>query len=300
LNIKILLLFVCLSPGCIFNPAFAQAIKKDKGTINGTAFNFYYMLPKDKVAGIVVLLPGAGEKVKSIFNKTALPALLAEKGFVTIIPEIHTLLYADKHTIDELDEILKTQLDKYHVEHFVIGGFSAGGAIAARYAEYLVENDRSSNLKGLIVVDGPLDLERIHASSERMIIKCDGLIKKQGYSIKSQLEQAFGGLPNLKIETYIKNSSFTASAADGGNAKYLKKLPVRLYSEPDLKFVQDTYCQAFQLEDINATDMEKLHYFLIDRGNAHSQYIATAGRGFHSWNIIDAPDCAAWVVKICR
>ncbi|MBS7564311.1 hypothetical protein KHS38_07825 [Mucilaginibacter sp. Bleaf8] len=159
----------------------AQAIHKTKYSVNGLTFNYCYMEPTGKVKGIVVLLPGAGEAIKSVFSKTKLPQLLAAKGFVTIVPEIHTLLYADQYSIDVLDAVIRQGQQKFNILPYIIGGFSAGGAIATRYAEYVLAKDTSSALKGLVVVDGPLDLERLYTTAEHMIASCSGIIQKEGY-----------------------------------------------------------------------------------------------------------------------
>ncbi len=282
-----------------FNQIYGQSIKKDKGHVNDKTFSYYYMQPQLKVAGIVILLPATGEKPQSIFNKTSLPKLLAEKGYLTIIPEVHNLLYADQYNLDILDQLFHSQSEKYKISTFIIGGLSSGGALAARYGEYLLAKDTVIMLKGIIVIDAPLDLKRIYTSAERMInFTCNGIIKKEGYSNKTQLEQALGGSPAAQPKQYLKYSSYSASEENGGNARFLKNIPIRLYSEPDLDFVRKTYCADFQLEDLNATDLENLNKFLLKIGNTQSQYITTKGKGFHSWNIVDPINCRDWILSI--
>ncbi|GAB2692728.1 hypothetical protein GCM10027037_15170 [Mucilaginibacter koreensis] len=269
--------------------------------MNGEAYEFYELQPLVAVKGLVLLLPAAGEKPNSIFKKTQLPHLLAAKGYVVIAPKVHTLLYADDYSIEVLNQIITAQTQKYQVTNYMIGGLSSGGAVATRYAECVIAKGNSSALKGLIVIDAPLDLERIYHSGEREInYPCAGIIKQQGYQIKTQLDGACSGPPAQRQAKYIQLSAYTASAADGGNARYLKHLPVRWYTEPDLNFVRKTYCQDMQLADLNSTDLESLNAFLQKAGNTQSTYIATQGRGFHSWNIIDATECATWMESTCK
>lgn len=282
------------------NQLYGQSVKKDKAKTSGKTFNYYYMRPEGKVKGIVILLTGAGERARSVFGKTDLPNVLTEKGYLTIVPEISNSLIADQHSFEVLDTLLETQCKKYRVANVVVGGFSAGGAVATSYAEYAVAKHNTHNLKGLMAIDPPLDLERIYASAERNIKNCDGIIRKQGYAIKGQLDNAFGGSPKEHPNEYLKHSSYSASAADGGNAKYLKNLAIRLYSEPDLDFVQKTYCTEMQFDDINSYDLKGLSKFLVSIGNTQSEYIITKGRGFHSWNIVDAKECADWIVSVTR
>jgi pimeloyl-ACP methyl ester carboxylesterase len=276
----------------------AQSLKTDKGKVNGEAFKYHYLEPSGNKKGIVILLPGSGERYQNVLTKVNLSKILFNEGFVVVVPEVHTLLYADEYSINILNEILKIMVKTYGTQKVILGGFSSGGAIVTRYAEYLIASNASIDLKGLFVVDPPLDLQRVYAAGDRMMHNCGGIIKKQGLDIKVQLENAFGGSPDQQRKQYQDHSAFTANTIDGGNARFLKNLPIRLYTEPDLNFVQKNYCDKLQLNDINATDLEALQKFLVNAGSSKCQYITTKGRGFHSWNIIDPANCLNWIIKI--
>jgi len=281
------------------NDTFAQSIKKDKDKVDGISFNYYSTQSNTKLKGILILLPSFGEKARDIFDKTTFPQLLTDNGYLTIIPEINNTLFADQYTIDQLNQVIKTQTAKYNIHTFVIGGLSSGGAIAARYAEYLLSKDTSSVIKGVFAIDSPLDLTRIYESALRKIhYSCRGVVMKEGYSIKNQLETALGGPPNAQASAYVKYSSFTTTLADGGNAKFLKYIPIRLYCEPDLDFVKRTYCNDLQLDDINAFDLENLNKYLVKIGNDKAQYITTMDKGFHTWNIIEPNNLVDWIIRI--
>jgi hypothetical protein len=282
--------------------SFGQTIRSDNIKVNHETLSYSYIEPAQEIKGILILLPGWGESTRSIFEKTKLPALLQEKGFVTIVPQLHQTLFADAFTISELNEIITTQSERYHSDHLnvIIGGLSAGGAIAIGYAEHLLSLDTSHNLKAVFAIDPPLDLARMYRSAENKInYDCKSkLIKKEGGFIKKYLTDALKGTPDEHPENYIKLSAFSANTTDGGNAKFLKNIPVRLYSEPDLDFVRNKYCDKLQFEDINAFDLERLNKFLSGISNK-AEYITTKGRGFHSWNILESNDCADWILKAC-
>ena len=284
------------------NATFGQTIKKGNGKVDNETFSYSYIEPTQEIKGVLILLPGWGESPQSIFEKTKLPYLLLEKGFVTIVPQLHQILFADDHTISEINEIIKIQSDRYSSTEFnlFIGGLSAGGAIAIGYAEYVLEVDTTKKLKGVFAIDPPLDLNRVYISAENKIkYHCKGkLIKKEGSFIKNHLLHVLNGTPQEKPGQYLKYSAYSAGAQDGGNAKFLKNIPVRLYSEPDLDFVRKMYCDELQYEDINAVDLEKMNKFLSGIGNTKAEYITTIGKGFHSWNILDPEDCANWISKL--
>ena len=278
---------------------FGQSIDKHKDKVNDESFTYYVMQPKLEVNGILLLLPGSGEKPKSIFDKTNLPQIMVEKGFLIVVPELHNSLFADEKTTNELNKIREIISQKYNVSNLIIGGFSSGGAVAIGYAEYLLSIDTENILQGVFAIDPPLDLERLYASSQRKInYKCQGLIKKEGYSIKHQLENSLGGSPDSKPDQYLTHSSYSANDSNGGNAKYLNNIPIRLYTEPDLDFVRKAYCTDLQFADINAVDLQSLYEFLLRIGNKNAEYITTVDKGFHSWNILDASDCAEWIIRI--
>ena len=284
--------------------ASGQTINKGKGAINKESFSYFYIEPEHDVKGVLILLPGLGESPQSIFEKTALPRLLAEKGFLTIVPQMNQTLFADDYTIAQINDIISIQTKRYNsidLDIF-IGGLSAGGAVAIGYAEHVLGNDSSIKLKGVFGIDPPLDLRRMYVSAENKIrYNCRSkLIRKEGTFIKRYLLSSMSGTPEERPDQYIKYSAFSASAEDGGNARLLKTIPIRLYTEPDLQFVRKTYCQELQYEDINAVDLEKLSSFLVSIGNRKVEYITTKGKGFHSWNILDPADCANWIIDIAN
>jgi pimeloyl-ACP methyl ester carboxylesterase len=292
-------LLVCFI-GCI-DHLFAQTLKKGSDHVNGNAFNYYFTEVTVDVKGIVILLPAFGEKPQSIINKSALPKLLAEKGYVTVLPEIRNMLFADQYTLNEIDQLIKTQTERYHIANVIIGGLSSGGAIATGFAESALARGCDCKLKGLIVIDAPLDLQRIYESAERKIkYSCGGLVMKEGLSIKAQLDRDLGGSPANQMTQYSRYSCYLASSPDGGNVRYLKGIPIRFYTQPDLDFVKSKYCADLQFEDINATDLKSVSEFLIKNGNTKSEYIATVGKGFHSWNIIEPVDCTKWILDISK
>jgi hypothetical protein len=281
----------------------AQEITRNQIKIEKEKFSYYVMTPKQQVIGVVILLPGWGEKPRGIFNKTRLPLVLAEKGFMTIVPELPQTLFIDDVTISELNEIYKSLIKEYRLNNpsLIVGGLSAGGSLAIGYAEHVLSSDTSSHLKAVFAIDPPLDLMRMYASADRKIqYSCGGLIRKEGYFIKSYLERSLDGSPEKSPEKYRAFSAYSAEATDGGNARSLKNIPIRLYTEPDLEFVRRTYCPELQLSDINAFDLEKLIAVLSNAGNKRAEYITTENKGFHSWNIVDAERCAEWVVNVSK
>lgn len=90
---------------------------------------------------------------------------------------------------------------------------------------------------------------------------------------------------------------------DGGNARLLKDIPVRLYIEPDLAWrVQYWNQDAYNANICDATALINVLRLL---GNPNAELIATSGKGYrgdgsrspHSWSIVDEPALAEWLRK---
>jgi hypothetical protein len=293
-------LLFCLSALFYFNYSQAQDINKFKLNVVGREYEYYETKPATPVKSMLILLPALGEKPKSIFNKTALPKLITANGYITIALEIAPQMFADGQCINELNELIKIKREQYKLTYndIAIGGLSDGGAIALCYTEYLNSQPIPIKLKAVFAIDPPADLTRIYASAEKEISYSCPLIAREGKSTKAYLDNIMGGSPAANAGAYIQRSAYSAEAPDGGNAKFLKYVPVRLYSEPDLAYVQKTYCPELQYSNLNAFDLDKMIVFLKSIGNDRSEYITTKGKGFHSWNIVDAGDCAKWITGL--
>jgi hypothetical protein len=277
--------------------AVAQDVVQKSVKVDGKSVNYLVLQPSGDVSGILLLLPGKGDNPKGVFKKTALPEKLLAKGYMTIVPNLKYALFADEMIRKQLGEILKAETESRPSAGLAIGGFSAGGAVALSYAEHLASQEGATNLKSVFVIDPPLDLQRLYATSRKTRrFNCPS-VASEGQQTIDYLDKALGGSPDDQYNNYVANSPYMASESDGGNAKWLKQLPVRLYTEPDIDFVKERQCAEVELQDLNAGDLEKLNKQLRRAGNDRCELIITKGRGYHSWNIADADELAAWVGK---
>ncbi len=278
----------------------AQDVGHLKLKLGNKSYDYCEMQPAGPVKGILILLPAFGEKPKSIFTKTALPKQAATYGYVTLIPDVPMQMFATEECINELNALVEAKTKQYNLSYgdIVIGGLSDGGAIALCYTEYLNSKPEPIKLKAVFAIDPPADMARIYTSGEQEIGYDCPLISREGRNGINNLNNLLGGSPAASPDAYYRLSAFSASAANGGNARFLKDIPVRLYAEPDLAYVQKTYCSSLQFINLNAYDLEKLIVFLKGTGNQRSAYIKTMGRGFHSWNIVEPEDFAVWITSL--
>jgi hypothetical protein len=119
--------------------------------------------------------------------------------------------------------------------------------------------------------------------------------------ILDALRSAMGGSPNQVRQAYRNRSPFLASEKDGGNARLLKSIPIRLYTEPDVVWMIDNMGHDYYT--MNAIDQGALILQLRSLGNTKAVLITTTGKGYrppgtrnpHSWTIVDEPELAGWI-----
>jgi hypothetical protein len=188
----------------------------------------------------------------------------------------------------------------------VVGGISAGGTGAVRYAEYCNSGhcDARSRPVSIFSVDAPLDFESWWNREELNLQRSDPKSSlEESQAILDALRSALGGSPTQARQAYRSRSSFLASEKDGGNARLLKNVSIRLYTEPDIVWrIENTGRDYYT---INAVDQAALVLQLRALGNTKAELITTAGKGFrppgtrnpHSWTIVDEPALVDWIAK---
>jgi surfactin synthase thioesterase subunit len=271
--------------------------------------------PQGEVSGVLVLLPGYGGNPDSFDPTSAqspstLPSQLAERGVLTLVavPESQTL-YEHEGAVRALDALLAHALPMHHAagRPMVIGGFSAGGTGAVRYAQYCAQRkcEAVTELAGVFAVDAPLDLERLFRSAALSVERAaPRTFVAEDHMIVQTLRRALGGTPDEARDAYRLQSAVLASAPDGGNAQLLADIPIRLYSEPDVQWwIQERNLDYYALNSIDHATMINL---LRIAGNSRAELITTTGRGFrpngqrhpHAWSIVDETDLLQWLLDL--
>ena len=256
--------------------------------------------------GLLVLLPGRGEPASDVFRATSLAQQAAQQGFVVAVPALNDRRYLDSASTRFLDDVLGMLVQQYPLlaHRLVVGGFSAGGQLAVAYAEQLVRDSTQHpwRVRAVLGVDPPLDLTEHWQRAALHLAKQDcAAFRASDQNTLRELTRDMGGSPAQFPAAYLAQTAFSRSDPTGGNAKWLTRLPIRLYCEPDLDFWRQT-CPTLEPADFNAEGAAALITHLQSQGNTRAQYIQTTGKGFskkrrmpHSWSIVDAPECAAWM-----
>ncbi|MBL4704262.1 MAG: hypothetical protein JKY54_07060 [Flavobacteriales bacterium] len=271
---------------------------------------FYYaILPKERIEGVLILFPSTWESVESVINNNITLAKLAyAKNLLLIVPSINYNLCLDENSMSFLNKAFKHMIERYAppIDKIVLGGFSLGGMNAIRYTEMAYNTKITTLFKPAAVygVDPPLDLDRLYRSFERTIEKNfskPAMREAEDYLNKINLQ--FGGNPTDFPEDFVKYSMFSKSEKDGGNAKDLINVPIRIYCDPDIDWQLKN--RRMDLYDMNAIDQTAMISYLLLSGNTKAEFISVIGKGYrmdgrrhpHSWSLVDPEDCINWIFK---
>jgi pimeloyl-ACP methyl ester carboxylesterase len=287
-------------------PTLAQNFEKvsfDTDDPNG-----YYLavVPQgDEVKGVLVLLPGFGQNAESIFPETKIHKVAYLNGILTIAIAGGRKLYADESVMRRLNAALVHVKNQYKVsEHpFVIGGFSAGGTIGLRFAEYAHQHPNKAEVlpTGVFTVDAPIDLFDIWNYFQREMEKGFSDAGVGEAKFVSAIMQKEIGTPTENKERYKELTPFHAASAENGNEQYLKNVAVRVYHDVDISWQLKNRRRS--LFDSNALAASELISRLLSMGNQRAEFIQANGTGYrsngnrhpHSWSIVDEVGLIQWI-----
>lgn len=188
-------------------------------------------------------------------------------------------------------------------------GFSIGGTQALKFTIFCQKHPSSCNLTpdSVTVVDAPLDMIRFWRATERAErVDFHRLGAGEGKWVSHWLEKNLGGTPHENREAYVEYSPYTYTWEEvgdnlGGKAQYLKDIPVRAYTEPDVKWSIKHRRKSYYSK--NAIDMAALINDLKIMGNGEAELITTHNQRTnpeespHSWSIVDEPELMKWIAS---
>jgi pimeloyl-ACP methyl ester carboxylesterase len=184
-----------------------------------------------------------------------------------------------------------------------LAGLSLGGTRALKLAELLRANgDRHSvQAAAVAIVDAPLDMVRLWEAERRAArLEFHPAAADEGRWVTYLLETHLGGTPAEARSRYVEYSPFVFSAKDGGNAIYLRDVPVRAYHEPDVNWWIENRRKSYY--SMNSLDQAALINQLRILGNDRAELVSTYNRreGYsegaspHTWSIVDNAELLEW------
>ncbi|RCH54189.1 hypothetical protein DJ568_12860 [Mucilaginibacter hurinus] len=284
---------------------------------------FYYLLKPRLAKGAIILLPSTGETAENVIScNKKLMQLAYNNNIATAVLSVNfnKSLESDKQTIDFLETVFNRLVEKHKLpkNKFILSGLSLGGCNALRYTEMSRDSTYNTYLKPLAVIgiDPPVDMADLYNNAKEQIIEYE----KEGsalseskkaalnecYFLIEEFHKQYGGSPIEHPQNYIGGSQFSRNQTDGGNAKHLLQLPVRLYCDPDILW-QLKY-KGRDYYHMNAANLSSMINFLTKKGNKQAEFIPAIGKGFrvdgtrhpHSWSVVDAEGCVKWIRSLIK
>lgn len=306
---KLLFLLLLCSHGLLYAQKSEVVFRSDSKKDN----LYVAMLPEGKSKGLLVILPGFGGNPLAVHQETTLPDEAVKKGYTVIIPHLVDFEVVDTAHLyqQRLRSLIPEVMAKYDTpaNRFIIGGHSLGGYEAMFYAEKAFEANDSSIIRPNLVfgVDPPLDLQHLWATfAYNVKINFSEVAAGEGNFMMPRFRTLYGGSPEEQPDTYRKYSSFSRDMANGGNAAFLKSVPVRLYCEPDIQWFIENRREGY--EHLNASDLSACIAQLRLLGNKNAELITTTGKGYfadgrrhpHAFSILDTGDFLQWAEKMLQ
>lgn len=289
---------------------FAQKIDTVYTEKNGVLETFYLtLIPEKPTKGLLIVLGGFTFPTETL-KETNLPIKACEAGYTVLLPFLYRPDSVDKNDVFQtrLEQLIPEIIKKYNIpkDKFIIGGHSWAGHQAMLYAEKAHNPNYKSIIKPNAVfgVDPPLDLKRLYDGYVRgMAIDSSKEKSAEAIMITTLFENQFDGTSQQKPNNYAKASSFSRELKDGGNAKYLKSIPVRLYADPDINWHINE--RNNPVEWTNLADVTACIVQLKLLGNKNAEFVNCLGKGFqngkrhpHGFSMLEADEFIIWADKI--
>jgi hypothetical protein len=276
---------------------------------DSTELFYYQFVPKTNLKGVLVIFPSGGEVVENTLKQITLHKIAVEKGIVVIVPSINWGTTNREAEFIILDKLFREVVETFKIpkDKFIIGGLSGGTMLSLTYAEQAVKNPEKFFLipKGVFALDAPLDQARFYKYCEREIEKKSFKpAVDEALWIKNNYDSIYGGSPDEFPEKYVENSIYSFDAKDGGNAKYLKNMPLLMFTDLDTDWLINE--RHRDLYDWNGIDIISMINQLKIMGNEQARVIVSQGKGVkldgtknpHAWSIMDSEVCLKWIVEL--
>lgn len=282
---------------------------------------YYSIVPPTTIKGVLALFPATYETTENVIScNQQLIEKGFEKGIMTIVisANYNRGMESDPLSLAFFNQVFSDAIVRYKApaDKFILSGFSLGGNNALHYAEMSNDKRYSTSIRPLAVigVDPPVDCAGLYKRAEYEI----GVYTKDSVVLTPGMQGAlnedryiinfytttYGGSPDKYPERYIEGSEFSYDQPDGGNAKYLLNVPVRIYCDPDIVWQLENRNRSYY--QMSAADQTAMINFLRINGNKRAEFIPAVGKGYrldgarhpHSWSVIDPDECLNWMLGL--
>lgn len=266
---------------------------------------FDLLKPNSEVDAVLILFGGFAETPSDIKREFQILEPAGKNSVALAFSKSNKRLWLENRQKKQMAQALQNLFDNHDLsaDNVYLGGFSSGGNIALILGDYLTENpDFGIVPKGIFIVDSPVDLAGLYATSEKNIERdfSETSIRESKWLI-AMLGDRFGD-PKNQLHVYEDYSVFTLATRNIENIKHLDRTKIRLYTEPDTAWWKAN--RANQYSEINARYIKELSKTLESNGFTQVSYNPTRDRGHrangnrhpHSWSIVQTDRLVEWML----
>ena len=262
--------------------------------------------PVQQAKAVLILFGGYPENAADIKREFSILEIAKNNDIAVLLLNYNQKLWLEENEKYQLAKQLQEIIENNELpsDTIFIGGFSSGGVVSLLISNYIVGMKQFYiDPKGVFIIDSPIDLVALYASSEKNIERnfSEISIQESNWIIET-LGSTFGN-PNDELKKYENKSVFTYRSNYTNNVQKLKNTKIRLYTEPDTLWWKKHRMADF--EQMNAFYIKELSERLKEQGFENVEYIATHNKGYrangerhpHSWAIVDKKDLIDWILK---
>lgn len=257
--------------------------------------------PKQK--SVLLLFPCYPCEIEHTKREAFFLDKIDKQGVTTILLRFNKKLYLTEIEKIKLSKEIHSifEANKIKSDNVFLGGFSSGGNIALLLGDYIASQDSKLTIKGVFIVDSPVDLEQLYYNSKNDIaLNGNEGAKSEGEFLANLLENELG-VPSTNLDSFKKVSPFLASQKSLANLPNNKRYKIRLYTEPSIEWHQKNRKRAY--ENTNSWMIEKFYETLTSSGNTSCDLIKTENKGVrsngeihpHSWSIVEQKTLLEWL-----
>ncbi|MEL6699868.1 MAG: hypothetical protein AAFP89_26830 [Bacteroidota bacterium] len=262
--------------------------------------------PQEETKAVLILFGGYPEVAADIKREFDILDIAEENHIAVLLSNFNRKLWLEAGEKDALAMHVQSIIKEHQLptDRIFIGGFSSGGVVSLLLSNFVVGSELFSiDPKGVFIVDSPIDLAALYASSEKNVErKFSATAIQESTFLLKMLGDALGN-PEKDIQNYEAHAVFTFRTGHTSNLQHLKNTSLRLYTEPDTLWWREN--RRADHQQMNAFYIEKLAERLQEQGFHRVEYIPTKNKGYrangdrhpHSWSIVDKKDLIRWILR---
>ncbi|KIX22484.1 hypothetical protein SY27_01155 [Flavobacterium sp. 316] len=264
----------------------------------------YELFKVNQQKAILVLFPCFPCDIENTKNEFPIIDYATSQGVSVLLMNYNQKLYLNESEFVALSDLFNSIFETQNVktENVHIGGFSSGGNVSLLWSNYLLKTHNKIVPKGVFIVDSPVDILGLYYVAKKNIsmnISSDSV--EESNWIIQKLQSDLGN-PNDSINLYEKKAPFTLETKNIGNAKYLKNIKIRFYTEPDIDWWKET--KNNEEKDLNSYFIQQFYKELKQGEFKKVSLVLTKNKGYrkngdrhpHSWSIVDKDNLIKWIL----